>query len=190
MNQEELPSHETLNKFLLSTLKEADNPICHSDIAERSAPMFSTSTGHQVAEGIVNRRLYLTERSKKIKVQLAADLDVVAPMVADAAVQPQVLAAAKCYINGYLEGTTDLEMKRIITSAGGTVLPVASSQVTHIITSQPLSGSKTHKILAAKSKRVPHVVKPEWVFASIQAGKRQPERTYAIIQNAGQRSIC
>ncbi|KAJ7068415.1 hypothetical protein C8F01DRAFT_1118121 [Mycena amicta] len=174
------PSHAAITKFLLSTLQDEANPITHSDIADRSMPMFSTSTGHQVAEGIVNRRLYLTERTKKIKVQAK---DAAEPA------QPPVLVDVKCYINGYLEGTTDLEMKRIIISAGGTVLPVPN-HATHIITSQPLSASKNHKILTAKiQSRVPFVVKPEWIIKSVEAGRRRPEREYSVIQNTGSKNL-
>ena len=33
-----------------------------------------------------------------------------------------VLSNTRIYINGYLRGTTDIEMKRVITEAGGQVL--------------------------------------------------------------------
>nr|GAT59969.1 predicted protein [Mycena chlorophos] len=179
-NKAERPSKAEMTNYLLSTLQDEGNPICHSDIADRSMPMFSTSTGHQVAEGIVNRRRYFTERTAKIKVQAA---DAIGPK------EPPSLSTTRCYINGYLEGTTDLEMKRVIAEAGGTVLPVASS-ATHIITSQPLSGSKNHKILTAKKQsRNPFVVKPEWVMDSVKAGKRLSEREYAVITETGSKNV-
>ncbi|KAJ7228516.1 hypothetical protein GGX14DRAFT_530286 [Mycena pura] len=164
----------TLTKFLLSTLSDESNPITRSD----SVHVFSTATGHQVSEG--SRRRHPEDRAKKINVQRAE---------AATPEQPQVLVNVRCYINGFLADTTDLEMKRVIVSAGGTVLPVASN-ATHIITSQPLSASKTQHFLTAKSRsRVPYVVRPEWVTDSIEAGKRRSERQYLIIKNAGAKNV-
>ncbi|OBZ70287.1 hypothetical protein A0H81_09888 [Grifola frondosa] len=73
-------------------------------------------------------------------------------------------------------------MKRIVTLAGGQVMHTASG-ATHILTSQQLSASKTHKLLTSKSKRITHVVRPEWIIDSIAAGKRLPERGYSVIVN-------
>ena len=55
------------------------------------------------------------------------------------------------------------------------------SQCTHIVTSQWMSGSKTHRLLTTRMRNNPYLVRPEWVFESIAKGKRQPERTYAIL---------
>ncbi|KAJ7684031.1 hypothetical protein B0H17DRAFT_1073315 [Mycena rosella] len=175
-NKSDQPSAAAVSKFLLSTLASDDgNPITHSDSGENAIYVFSTSTGHQVSEGKTNRRLYLEDRARKIKVQTNA---------AAAPDEPQVLVNVRCYINGFLADTTDLEMKRIIVTAGGKVLPTASN-ATHILTSQHLSGSKTQHILNAKSRsRVPFVVKPEWVTDSIKAGKKRPEREYSVLHAA------
>lgn len=179
-NKSEQPSSAAVSKFLLSTLADESNPITHSDSGENATYVFSTATGHQVSEGKTNRRLYLEDRTKKINVQSKE---------ATTPEQPQVLVNVKCYINGFLANTTDLEMKRIIVAAGGKVLPTAS-RATHILTSQHLSGSKTHRILDAKSKsHVPHVVKPEWVMDSIAAGRKRPEREYAVIKNTGTKNL-
>ncbi|KAF8195731.1 hypothetical protein K438DRAFT_1586689 [Mycena galopus ATCC 62051] len=176
------PSTAAVTKFLLSTLKDESNPITHSDSGENQMYCFSTATGHQVSEGGGNRRLYLERCAPKIGVQRAAAKET-------APAQPQVLVNVKCYISGFLENTTDMEMKRIIVSAGGKVL-VGASHATHIITSQHMSGSKTHHLLNAKSKsRVPHVVKPEWVTDSIKAGKRRPERKYSVIKDSATKDI-
>ena len=51
-----------------------------------------------------------------------------------------------------------------------------------ILTSQQLSGAKTHKLLTAKSRGIVHVVRPEWVTDSIDAGKRLSEKDYAVIK--------
>ncbi|KAJ7178995.1 hypothetical protein C8R46DRAFT_1072118 [Mycena filopes] len=179
-NHSEQPSAAAVSKFLLSTLSNESNPITHSDSGENSIFVFSTATGHQVSEGQGNRRLYLQDRARKINVQTAAAAD---------NATPQVLVNVKCYINGFLEGTTDLEMKRSIMSAGGQVLPTASG-ATHILTSQHLSGSKTHHLLTSKSRsRAPHVVKPEWVTDSIAAGKRRSERSYTVVKDATTKNL-
>ncbi|KAJ7276544.1 hypothetical protein B0H12DRAFT_1085889 [Mycena haematopus] len=181
-SKSEQPSAAAVTKFLLSTLADESNPITHSDSGDNQMYCFSTSTGHQVSEGSGNRRSYLERSAQKIGVQRAAAKET-GPQ------QSQVLVNVKCYISGYLENTTDMEMKRIIISAGGKVLSGAS-QATHIITSQHMSGSKTHHILNAKSKsRVPHVVKPEWVTDSIEAGRRRSEREYSVIKDSSTRDI-
>jgi hypothetical protein len=81
---------------------------------------FSTASGHQVSEGRGSRRAYLEHAGQKLGVQRAAAKET-------GPAQPQVLVNVKCYISGLLENTTDLEMKRVIVSAGGKVLYVASS---------------------------------------------------------------
>jgi len=181
-NKSEQPSAAAVSKFLLSTLSDESNPITHSDSGDNAIFVFSTASGHQVSEGKTNRQLYLEARTKKMNVQTTevTSLD---------SAQSQVLVNVRCYINGYLADTTDLEMKRIIISAGGKVLPTAG-KATHILTSQHLSGSKTHHILNAKSQsRVPFVVKPEWVLDSIKAGKKRPEREYAVINNSATKNL-
>ena len=57
-----------------------------------------------------------------------------------------------------------------------------ASDCTHILTSQQLSGSKTHRILTTKMRTKVHVVKPEWVLDSVRAGKRKLEQEYSIIK--------
>ncbi|KAG6336683.1 hypothetical protein ID866_2390 [Astraeus odoratus] len=64
-----------------------------------------------------------------------------------------------------------------------------SSGATHILTSQNLSGSKTHKLLTTKSRNIVHVVKPEWVTDSVQAGKRLQETPYAVIHSSSTRNL-
>jgi hypothetical protein len=58
-----------------------------------------------------------------------------------------------------------------------------AARATHIVTSQQLSGLKTHKILTAKSRNPVYVVTPEWVTDSIKAGRRQRESKYSVIKN-------
>ncbi|KAG5648931.1 hypothetical protein DXG03_000280 [Asterophora parasitica] len=170
-------SSSALNKFLLHNLSDESNPITHSDIRERSDCVISTSTGHQVAEAQVDRRLYMQEKERKLVIQRDLKPKRDAP--------PQVLSNVRVYINGFLENTTDIEMKRIVIEAGGQVLPAC----THILTSQQLSGTKTHKLLTTKSRSKVHVVKPEWIFDSIAAGKRRHEREYAILKSSSTKTL-
>jgi len=106
-----------------------------------------------------------------------------------------VLSNTSIYINGYLRGTTDIEMKRVITEAGGQVLFVqdqyalhnplmdhrqSASNATHIVSSQPLSGTKTRNLLKTSGRTKRYVVKPEWVMDSISAGRRLQEESYKL----------
>ena len=52
---------------------------------------------------------YLEVRAKKLAEQLPQEST------------SQVLRNVRVYINGYLEDTTDIEMKRIVTLAGGQI---------------------------------------------------------------------
>ncbi len=151
----------------------------------------SAATGHQRSDGRGPRKSYLEVRRDKLSKQLPET-------------STEVLRNVRIYINGYLEDTTDIEMKRIVTIAGGQVMYVSfhpapvscccnrlmrrlwrrhtASGATHILTSQQLSGAKTHKFLTTKSRGMTHVVRPEWVTESIKAGKRLSEREYAVIK--------
>ncbi|KAG6903494.1 hypothetical protein C0995_005517 [Termitomyces sp. Mi166 len=173
-------SSSTLTKFVLGTLSDESNPITHSDIRERSDHVVSISTGHQVADKPLDRGLYMKDRERKLAAQREVKFK---------SSEGQVLSNVRVYINGFLENTTDLEMKRVIARAGGVILPTPSAGCTHIVTSMQLSGSKTQKLLTAKSQIKVHVVKPEWVFDSIKAGKRLSEREYTIIKNSTMKTL-
>ncbi|KAI1795119.1 hypothetical protein LXA43DRAFT_993534 [Ganoderma leucocontextum] len=161
------PSSSALTKHILSTLKDESNPITHSNISLRSDIVCSAATGHQRSDGRGPRKGYLEVRRDKLSRQLPET-------------STEVLRNVRVYINGYLEGTTDIEMKRIVTIAGGQIMHTASG-ATHILTSQQLSGAKTHKFLTTKKGGV-HVVRPEWITDSIKAGRRLSEREYAVIK--------
>ncbi|KAI0750656.1 hypothetical protein C8Q80DRAFT_522679 [Daedaleopsis nitida] len=163
------PSSAALTKHLLNTLGDTSNPITHSTIYQRSDHICSAATGHQRSEGRGPQQPYIKARHRKLAVQLPEK-------------ESQVLRGVKVYINGYLDNTTDIEMKRIVTLAGGQVLHTASG-ATHVLTSQQLSGAKTHKLLTSKSKHTVHVVRPEWVTESIDAGRRLSEREYSVVKN-------
>ena len=203
-------SSSALNKFLLGTLAHPSNPITHSDISQRSGTpchllllfnfirsfvhhvdqVFSTSTGHQVSDGRRGQRFYFEDRKHKLARQREAN---------SSNDGPKIFRNVRAYINGFLDNTTDIEIKRIITQYGGqTVYAQAPSHsefnltyqcasstasgCTHILTSQQLSGSKTHKILTTKTRIKVHVVKPEWVIDSVKAGRRKLEQDYSVIK--------
>lgn len=154
------------------------------------------ATGHQRSDGRARQKPYLEARSKKMAEQLPEQ---------SSAPEANVLRGVRVYIDGYLANSTDIEMKRIVTLAGGEAMSVkrrlaspiradghnryTASGATHILTSQQLSGSKNHKILVGKSKNIVHVVRPEWVTDSIAAGKRLPERTYSALPTGRAQTI-
>ncbi|KAG1892314.1 hypothetical protein F4604DRAFT_1698835 [Suillus subluteus] len=171
------PSAGEITKHLLNTLADESNPITHSNIYERSDYVVSAASGHQRSDrrGGGHGREYLDERSEKLEAQKHEECTRLTPKG-----KRGVLSGVRIYIGGYLAGTTDIEMKRIVSGAGGVTL-LSPSGATHILTSQQLSGSKTHKHLV--SKRVPaHVVRPEWVFESVKAGRRLREWEFTAIK--------
>lgn len=170
-------SVKELNKGLLRSLSNEHNPITHSDARERADHVVSVSTGHQVSEERQTRRLYLQGRERKLNIQRAPSSN-----------DNGVLRSVRIYLSGYLNGTTDIEMKRIINEAGGQTVMVPS-QCTHIVTSQWLSGSKTNRLLTAKTRNNTYVVRPEWIMESIAKGKRQSERAYAISVDSSHKSL-
>jgi hypothetical protein len=79
---------------------------------QMSEHIVSFATGHQVSDGRKQQgREYGEQRKEKLKVQQNS-------------ASSGVLGGTRIYIDGYLEGTTDIEMKRIIAEAGGQVLYV------------------------------------------------------------------
>jgi hypothetical protein len=130
--------------MLLSTLGDESNPITHSDLADRSGVGFisqycpancalilildkilSTSTGHQVTEDTMSRKRYFQERQSALGVQHR----VAASTSSASASTPRtgIFGNVRVYINGYLEGTTDIEIKRLVIEGGGKVQYVANA---------------------------------------------------------------
>lgn len=210
------PSSSAITKHLLNTLADESNPITHSNIYERSGKplrpcseivssrrldtVVSATTGHQRGERRtphrVSAKAYSEDRSRKLSLQRENET-------------PRgVLTNVRAYIDGYLSGTTDIEMRTVIAQAGGTTLYVSScgsvsrpksdrsscfrlapGGATHIVTSRQLSGSKTHRMLSTQSRNPVYVVKPEWVTDSITARRRLKEYHYAPIKSFGTRNI-
>ncbi len=73
------------------------------------------ATGHQRSDGRGNQKPYMELRGKKLRAQLPDT---------PSAREAKVLTGVRVYIDGYLEDTTDIEMKRIVTLNGGQVLSV------------------------------------------------------------------
>ncbi|KDQ20497.1 hypothetical protein BOTBODRAFT_101012, partial [Botryobasidium botryosum FD-172 SS1] len=92
-----------------------------------------------------------------------------------------IFFGTRIHVNGYTDGTTELEVKRLVAIHGGSVARTASG-ATHILASHGLNGSKTHKYLG-KAKNTTHIVKPEWLLESIKAGKRLKEYNYSIVSS-------
>ncbi|OJA13815.1 hypothetical protein AZE42_00492 [Rhizopogon vesiculosus] len=179
------PSSEKITKHLLDTLADQSNPITHSNIYERSDHVVSAASGHQRSEmrGGGHRRAYFDERSEKLQVQKNENARDLRPLKRDESREKGgVLSGVRIYIGGYLAGTTDIEMKRIVAGAGGVTL-FSPSGATHILTSQQLSGSKTHKHLTSKARNPAHVVRPEWVFESLRAGRKLREWEFAVVKS-------
>ncbi|KAI9512247.1 hypothetical protein F5148DRAFT_59582 [Russula earlei] len=156
-------TQRTLTRHLLNTLTDESNPITHSDIGIRSDHVVSITKGHQRSDGRGQRQGYVRMRNQKLKQQRET-------------VVLGVLNNTRVYVNGYLRDTTDIEMKRIITEAGGQALQSASN-ATHIITSEHLSGAKAHKMFTTSQV---YIVRPEWVTDSIAAGRRLREEKYML----------
>ncbi|KAI6105825.1 hypothetical protein F5141DRAFT_1126289 [Pisolithus sp. B1] len=172
------PSNLEVTRHLLRTLSDESNPITHSNIRERSDTVVSATTGHQRGErrGHCGARQYFDDRNKKLAAQCKEE-----PTTG-------VLRGVRVYISGYLSGTTDIEMKRIVALAGGSI-SLTPSGATHVLTSHQLSGSKTHKLLISKCRDSVHVVKPEWVVDSVNTGKRLHESRYAVVLASSTRNL-
>ena len=78
----------------------------------------SMAGGHQHSEE-GRHRTYNEERTRKLAEQVEV------AKTASGSGNRTLLQGVKVYINGFLAGTTDIEMKRIVAEAGGVVLCVS-----------------------------------------------------------------
>jgi hypothetical protein len=83
--------------------------------------VISTVTGHQRGGGS-RRKEYYKHHNSKLSDQRSERKET----------ETKVLHGVRLYINGYLNDTTDIEMKRIVTMAGGQILWVSTkSWISH-----------------------------------------------------------
>jgi hypothetical protein len=75
--------------------------------------VYSTSTGHQVSDGRRGGRLFFEDREHKLARQREAN---------SSSDMPNIFRNVRVYINGFLDNTTDIEMKRIIIQSGGQIV--------------------------------------------------------------------
>jgi hypothetical protein len=75
----------------------------------------SFSTGHQVSEGRGYRKTHLDMRARAQKF---------AHQTAEGSMddKSKVLRQVRVYVNGFLSNTTDIEMKRVVSGAGGQIV--------------------------------------------------------------------
>ncbi|KAF8341322.1 uncharacterized protein EI90DRAFT_2905404 [Cantharellus anzutake] len=160
-------------------LKDSGNPITHSKAYEKTQHIHSVASGHQRGGGSMNAAVR-NAIQERLDAQSLADLQDVPGSKATR----KIFAGLKVYVNGYTKGTTRSEIVKLVDLHGGYNLRTATG-ATHIITSMALSGTKTQKILTGISvKTKQYVVKPEWLFDSIDAGKRLNEFKYNIIDQS------
>jgi hypothetical protein len=105
-------SSSNITKRLLGTLSDPANPITHSNIADRTDHYVAFATGHQVAQERINQGAYKTFREDKLQIQREANNSI----------GNELLRGVKVYINGYLEGTTDIEVKKVVVQSGGQIV--------------------------------------------------------------------
>ncbi|KAG9017347.1 hypothetical protein FRB95_013851 [Tulasnella sp. JGI-2019a] len=163
---------------ILRSLKSASNPITHSSIADRSDYVSSCCTGHEKDEKDRVSSYFVTRRNKLLEQE---------PSRQKSGSILEVLKGVRVYL-GFCDSDTDIEMRRIISLAGGTSTYTESS-ATHIVTSQWLSGKKTHKFVTTSKRIKVHVVSPDWIHDSIEKGKRQSEWKYRQMETGVQRSV-
>ena len=81
---------------------------------DNSDHVSSMVTGHQRSEMRIDRTAFLHHRKLKLEAQMQGQHE------------SQILVNVRLYIDGFLNNTTDIEMKRIVTLAGGEVMYVSS----------------------------------------------------------------
>ena len=90
------------------------------------------ATGHQRSDGRANQTQYLKLRSKKLEEQRPER----------ESSSEGVLHGLRVYIDGYIDNTSDLEMKELVTLAGGTVMYVAVFPRHQLCLRQEITGTR------------------------------------------------
>ncbi|KAL9938658.1 hypothetical protein V8E36_002377 [Tilletia maclaganii] len=164
-------------------MKSEDNPITHSRMGERTQHYQSSSTGHQVANHMMASfpvTGWRDIRQAKMREQAAES-------------SSKIFQGVTAYLNGYQgEDQINLDITRKIQENGGKVNYLYSKSLcTHIISSRALSAKKNQEWLIEKRKSatIAKLVRPEWVYDSIAAGKRLAETKYPVFSDQTQSSI-
>ncbi|KAK0551869.1 hypothetical protein OC845_001946 [Tilletia horrida] len=164
-------------------LKDEANPITHSRMGERTQHYVSSATGHQVANRVGPAQpgaAWQEVRQSKLREQAAES-------------SSKIFQGVTAYLNGYQgQDRVNLDITKTIQENGGKVNYLyTKSQCTHIISSMALSGKKNQEWLIDKRKgsAAPKLVRPEWVYDSVAAGRRLAESKYAVFQNQTQGNL-
>ncbi|PVG03449.1 BRCT domain-containing protein [Serendipita vermifera] len=169
-------SIQAAKKHALSTLSHPGNPLTNPDALRQPDHVWSCATGHQRGDGRRIGSSLIIKRNEQLEVRRETH-------------GSSLFWGCRIYCNsGYCAGTTDIELKRLVSEYGG-VVAHTETQATHILTSQSLCGSKLQKFLTTNARNKKHVVKPEWLLDSIALGKRKQEREYTVIQSVNQGSL-
>ncbi|KZW04124.1 hypothetical protein EXIGLDRAFT_716124 [Exidia glandulosa HHB12029] len=166
-NRAYYPGRNSKTANLLSTLNDAQNPITHSDIYKRTDHVATTANrGHQVRDGGTAAR----------KSQWVPFIDA---KRRDAVPETQATSTVFRSCKVFIADTADIETRQLVQDGGGRVLNYAAG-ATHIVSVFPWK-STARKAKESRTKAaVQHVVKPAWVKACVDAGRRKPERPYSV----------
>lgn len=177
----------------------------------------STATGHQRAESVMNRTLYLKHRREKLKnqqeiptpptqtsssgsdksssnMQLSSSSSSTIKADEPPKKKKLVMTGVRVYINGYLSDTTDIEMKRTVTLAGGQVLlvpfppltcPAIPTNATQPDTVQRNTHSDVTRPERLKDAQAPNQeLEDQSAYCETRMGGRQHQRRKEVARTA------
>ncbi|KAF8318101.1 hypothetical protein DL93DRAFT_2076052 [Clavulina sp. PMI_390] len=162
------------------------NPIVHSKAPSKSQYITSCASGHEREQGPSGSPYWVATMNSKLSVQAVHSL----PPDSSKGIDANLLLGLRIYVDGLVRGTTRSEITRLVAMHGGINLRAAQS-ATHIISSTGLSGTKSRTVLKSgvKKSNSLHVVKPEWLYDSLNAGKRLREYDYRVVTSSIQSEL-
>ncbi|KAL7415225.1 hypothetical protein BDY24DRAFT_413381 [Mrakia frigida] len=179
--KDEAPSREKALCRLVSNPSHPLNPITSRTGQNAIDVIVSASTGHQARSYGPNSRTaaeYFQVRQEKLKEQAAGKKD-------------EIFKGVRVWLDGWLGvGVTNLEIKSLVNSHGGTVSEYPGKHVTHILAHQPLSASKNHSFLTKHKGWKPQIVDPQWVDECVQKGKRVDVFKFLILSPCDQPRVA